>query len=128
MIGMRENGFGQRWQPSRAAQAEGSKVGLEARPEEVRLNEARLKEERLEQVTPLTPGNQQIDNLRSGREQLSPKLRRAWSAGQLLFQVVGVAGFAGYFIAMHTFLRLFSGALMAGTWYLIYRVKGSAQP
>jgi hypothetical protein len=46
----------------------------------------------------------------------------------LLFQVVGVAGYAGYFASMHTFMRLLSGALMAGTWYVIYRIRGAARP
>jgi hypothetical protein len=69
-------------------------------------------EKRLEQATP----------------RLSPKFRRACSAGQLLFQVVGVAGYAGYFASMHTFMRLLSGTLMAGIWYVIYRIKGPAQP
>ena len=66
--------------------------------------------------------------MRSWCERLSPKFRRACSAGQLLFQVVGAAGYAGYFASMHTLMRLLSGALMAGTWYAIYRIKGAAQP
>jgi hypothetical protein len=110
MIGMTENGFEQRWQPSRAIQAERGAVSLE---------------ERLEQATPI---KEQLDSVRSWRERLSPKFRRAFSAGQLLFQVVGAAGYAGYFASMHTLMRLLSGALMAGTWYAIYRIKGAAQP
>jgi hypothetical protein len=73
------------------------------------------------------PIKEQLDALRSWRELLSPRFRRAYSAGQLLFQVVGVAGYAGYFASMHTFLRLLSGSLMLVTWYLIYRVKGPPQ-
>ena len=66
--------------------------------------------------------------MRSWRELLSPRFRRAYSAGQLLFQVVGVAGYAGYFASMHTLMRLLSGVLMAGTWYAIYRIKGPVRP
>ena len=40
----------------------------------------------------------------------------------------GAAGYAGYFASMHTFLRVLSGTLMAGTWYVIYRIKGTTQP
>jgi hypothetical protein len=54
-------------------------------------------------------------------------LRRVYSAGRLLFQVIGCAGYAGYFVSMHTFMRVLSGALMAGTWYAIYRIKGAAE-
>ena len=110
MIGMTENGFEQRWQPSRTIQAEPGAVSLG---------------ERLEQATPI---KEQLDRVRSWRERLSPQFRRAFSAGQLLFQVVGAAGYAGYFASMHTLMRLLSGALMAGTWYAIYRIKGAAQP
>ncbi len=70
----------------------------------------------------------QLDRVRGGRERLSPRFRRAYSAGRLLFQIVGAAGYAGYFASMHTLMRLVSGALMAGTWYLIYRIKGPTQP
>jgi hypothetical protein len=110
MIRMTENGFEQRWQPSRAIQAERGAVSLE---------------ERLGQATPI---KEQLDSVRRWRERLSPQFRRAWSAGQLLFQVVGAAGYAGYFASMHTLMRLLSGALMAGTWYAIYRIKGADQP
>jgi hypothetical protein len=110
MIPMTENGFDQRFHPSRAIQAERGEASLEER-----LEPAKLIKERLVRV-------------RSWRERLSPKFRRACSAGQLLFQVVGAAGYAGYFASMHTFMRFFSGALMAGTCYVIYRIKGSSQP
>jgi len=82
-------------------------------------------EKRLEPAALL---KKQLDRVHSWREGLPPQLRRACSAGQLLFQVVGAAGYAGYFASMHTFMRLFSGALMAGAWYMIYRIKGTAQP
>ena len=110
MIGMTENGFEQRWQPSGAIQAEHGVASLE---------------ERLEQAILI---KEQLDSVRRWRERLSPKFRRAFSAGQLLFQVVGAAGYAGYFASMHTLMRLLSGALMACTWYAIYRIKGAAQP
>ncbi len=110
MIRMTENGFEQRWQASRAIQAERGEVSLE---------------ERLEQATAI---KEQLDSVRRWRERLSPQFRRACSAGQLLFQVVGLAGYAGYFASMHTLMRLLSGALMAGTWYAIYRIKGADQP
>lgn len=71
---------------------------------------------------------EQFDRLRSWRERLSPKCRRAWSAGQLLLQLVGAAGCAGYFSSMHTFMRVVSGSLMAGAWYAIYLAKGTRQP
>ena len=103
MIGMTENGFEPRLQPSRTIQAERGEVSLE---------------ERFERATQI---KEQLDSV---RERLSPKFRRACSAGQLLFQVVGAAGYAGYFASMHTLMRLLSGALMAGTWYAIYRIKG----
>ncbi len=110
MIPTTENGFEQRSQPSRAIQAERGEVSFEERLEQAML----IKE--------------QLDRVRGWRERLSPKFRRACSAGQLLFQVVGAAGYAGYFASMHTFMRLVSAALMAGTWYVIYRIKGPAQP
>ena len=103
MIPMTDNGFGSRWQGSRP---------MLAGPREMSL------EERVEQAAVI---KEQLDSLRSWN---SPKFRRACSAGQLLFQVIGAAGYAGYFASMHTLMRLFSGALMAGTWYVIYRVKG----
>ncbi len=71
---------------------------------------------------------EQLDAIRGWRERLSPKCRRAWSAGQLLLQLVGAAGYAGYFAGMHTFMRVVSGSLMAGAWYAIYRIKGPTQP
>jgi hypothetical protein len=108
---MTENRFEQYLQPLPAVPAESGEVSLE---------------ERLEQAIPII--KRQLDRARSWRERLSPKFRRACSAGQLLFQVVGAAGYAGYFACMHTFMRLLSGALMAGTWYVIYRIKGAAQP
>lgn len=70
---------------------------------------------------------EQLDELRGWRERLSPKWRRACSAGQLLLQLVGAAGYAGYFASMHTFMRVVSGSLMAGAWYVIYWVKGTTQ-
>jgi hypothetical protein len=107
---MTENRFEQCLQPLPAIQAERRELSLG---------------ERLEQAIPI---KEQLDRARSWRERLSPKFRRACSAGQLLFQVVGAAGYAGYFASMHTFMRLLSGTLMAGTWYVIYRIKGAAQP
>ena len=108
MIGMTENGFEQGLQAPRAIQQRG----------EVSL------EQRFEQATQI---KEQLDSVRSWCGRPLPKFRRACSAGQLLFQVVGAAGYAGYFASMHTLMRLLSGALMAGTWYAIYRIKG-AQP
>ena len=107
MIPRTENGFEPRWQSARA---------IQTGPREMSLDE------RVEQAAVI---KEQLDRLRSWR---SPKFRRAYSAGQLLFQVIGAAGYAGYFASMHTLMRLFSGALMAGTWYVIYRVKGGGQP
>jgi len=106
MITTTENGFEQRSHSLRATQAERDEVSLEGR---------------LDRATPI---KNQLDSVRSWRELLSPKFRRACSAGQLLFQVVGAAGYAGYFASMHTLMRLLSGAFMAGTWYVIYRIKG----
>jgi hypothetical protein len=105
---MTENGFEQRLQPSSAIQAERGGVSPW---------------EHLEQAIPF---KEQLDNVRGWRERLSPKFRRACSAGQLLLQVVGAAGYAGYFVSMHTFMRVLSGALMAGAWYVIYRIRGAA--
>jgi hypothetical protein len=110
MISMTENGFGRPLQAARAIQTERRDLCLPDRLE------------------PATPIQERFDSGRSWRERLSPEFRRAWSAGRLLFQVVGAAGYAGYFVSMHTFLRLFSGALMAGAWYAIYRIKGPSQP
>jgi hypothetical protein len=105
---MTEIRFEQPLQPSHAIPAERGEVSLE---------------ERFQQAT-----QNLFNRARSWREWLSPRFRRACSAGQLLFQVVGVAGYAGYFASMHTFMRLLSGALMAGTWYVIYRIRGAARP
>jgi len=107
---MTENDFEQRLRPSQSILAERSKVSFEDGLEEGIL----FKE--------------QLDILRSWRERLSPKCRRACSAGQLLLQLVGAAGYAGYFASMHTFMRVVSGTLMAGTWYAIYRIKGPTPP
>jgi hypothetical protein len=79
-----------------------------------------LGQKSFEQVLPI---KQRFDRVRRWRERLSPDFRRACSAGQLFFQIVGVAGYAGYFASMHTFMRLLSGALMAGAWYAIYKIK-----
>jgi len=82
-------------------------------------------ETRLEQAVPI---KEQLDAASISRERWRPDFRRAYSAGRLLFQVIGVAGYAGYFVSMHTLMRFFSGALMAGAWYAIYRMKGVARP
>src|SRR5208282_4351512 len=110
MIRTMANGFEQWLQTRPATQAERGALSLDERP-----NQA-------------APNQQPLDSLRSWRKRLSPESRRIYSAGRLLFQVIGVAGYAGYFVAMHTLMRFFSGALMAGTWYLIYRIKGPAHP
>jgi hypothetical protein len=107
---MTENGFERPSPHSRTIQTEGLDLCLGDRREQA----AAFRE--------------QIDSVRSWHERVSPKFRRACSAGQLLFQVVGIAGYAGYFASMHTFLRLFSSALMAAAWYVIYRVRGATQP
>lgn len=110
---MTENEFEQRLHATQAIRPERSEGNLE---------------ERLEQAVST---KKQLDRVRSWRERLRenlpPKIRRAWSAGQLLFQVVGAAGYAGYFASMHTLMRLLSGVLMAGAWYAIYRIKGAVQ-
>jgi len=80
---------------------------------------------RLEQAIPI---KKQLDDARTWRQRCRPDFSRAYSAGQLLFQVLGVAGYAGYFVSMHTLMRVFSGALMAGAWFAIYRIKGAGQP
>ena len=108
MIPTTENGFEQGLPPAPAIEAERGEMSIE---------------ERLAQAI-----KKQLDRARSGRERLSPRFRRAYSAGRLLFQIVGAAGYAGYFASMHTLMRLVSGALMAGTWYLIYRIKGPTPP
>jgi hypothetical protein len=110
MIRVTESGFEQPLQPSPAIPAERSATSFA---------------ERLEQTVPVTEQPERVRNW-SGR--MSPSdFRRACSAGRLLFQVVGCAGYAGYFVSMHTFMRVLSGALMAGTWYAIYRIKGAAE-
>ena len=106
MIPLSEARFQQRLRPLPAVHAE---RGGRLRPEERGERAAAI--------------DRHFDSERSWRDGLSPDFRRACSAGQLLFQVVGVAGYAGYFASMHTFMRLFSGALMAGTWCAIYRIK-----
>jgi hypothetical protein len=63
---------------------------------------------------------QKLDRLFGWRKRLSPEVRRAGSALRLLFQIVGVAGYAGYFAGMHTFMRVLSGLLMLAGWYAIY--------
>jgi hypothetical protein len=107
---MTENELNPRLQPAQSVPTEHAKVSFE---------------DGLEQGTLF---REQMDALRGWRERLSPKCRRAWSAGQLLLQLVGAAGYAGYFAGMHTFMRVVSGSLMAGAWYAIYRVKGATQP
>jgi hypothetical protein len=82
-------------------------------------------ETRLGQAAPI---KRRLDAARAWRGWKKPDFRRAYSAGRLLFQVLGVAGYAGYFVSMHTLMRVFSGALMAGAWFAIYRIKGSGQP
>ena len=63
---------------------------------------------------------QQLERVFGWRKRLSPEMRRASNAAQLLFQVIGVAGYAGYFASMHTFMRVVSGTLMVAAWYGIY--------
>jgi len=110
IIPMTETELDQRLQPSQSILAERGKVSFE---------------DGLEQGILF---REQLDALRGWRERLSPKYRRAWSAGRLLLELVGAAGYAGYFSSMHTFMRVVSGSLMAGAWYAIYRVKGPTQP
>lgn len=110
IINMTGNELDQRLQPSPSILTDRGKVSFEDGLEEGILF------------------REQLDALRGWRERLSPKWRRAWSAGQLLLQLVGAAGYAGYFAGMHTFMRVISGSLMAGAWYAIYRVKGATQP
>jgi hypothetical protein len=114
MIRMTGNGFEVRSQPSPAVPTERTGTSFD---------------ERLEQTVPIAvPVRERLERVLSWRERLSPSdFRRACSAGRLLFQVVGCAGYAGYFVSMHTFMRVLSGALMAGTWYAIYRIKGAAE-
>lgn len=109
MIRMTGNGFEVRSQPSPALPDERRGANFEGR------------------FAP-TPTKELLERVPTWRERLSPSdFRRAYSAGRLLFQVVGCAGYAGYFVSMHTFMRVLSGGLMAGTWYAIYRVKGAAE-
>ena len=68
-----------------------------------------------------------FDKLRGWRKGLSLKVHRIYSSGQLLFEVLGVAGYAGYFAAMHTLMRLCSAVLLGGTWYAIYRAKAATR-
>ena len=110
MIRMTENGFEQ---PSRPSPA------IPANPREIGLWDS------LEQAIPI---KEQFDRVRSWRERLSPKLSRASSAAKLLLQFVGAAGYAGYFAAMHTFMRVLSGLLMAGAWYAIYKLQAATRP
>ena len=56
-------------------------------------------------------------------DRMPAEFRRACSAGRLLFQVVGVAGYAGYFASMHTLMRVVSLGLVAGAWYSVYWIK-----
>jgi hypothetical protein len=108
-IRMTESGFQQRSQPSPAIPAGGGATSFA---------------ERLEQTVPI---QEQLERVRNWSQRLLPSdFRRACSAGRLLFQVVGCAGYAGYFVSMHTFMRVLSGALMAGTWYAIYKIKEAA--
>jgi hypothetical protein len=107
-IRMSENGFEQPLRPSPVIPAKPCEIGPW---------------ESLEQAIPI---KEQFDRLRSWR--LSPRLGRAGSAARLLFQFVGVVGYAGYFASMHTFMRALSGALMAGAWYAIYTIKEATRP
>ena len=80
-------------------------------------------EYQLERAIPL---KELLDSVHAWRNQLSPRPRRLFSAGKLLFQVIGIAGYAGYFASMHALMRMLSGALVAGTWYAIYKMKSAA--
>ncbi|MGB9195857.1 MAG: hypothetical protein WCB53_02910 [Terriglobales bacterium] len=81
-------------------------------------------EEHLERSIAL---KEHFDSLRGWRKGWSLKVRRIYSSGQLLFEVLGVAGYAGYFAAMHTLMRLCSAVLLGGTWYAIYRAKAATR-
>ena len=70
----------------------------------------------------------QLDRLRGCRARVALRFQPALAAARLLFEVVGAAGYAGYFVSMHTLMRVVSGALMVGTWYAIYRFKGMGRP
>ena len=110
MSGVTGNEFDPRFDPSPTTRTDFDRISLE---------------DRLGQAAAI---REQLDSLRAWKARLSPKLGRAWSAGRLLFQVVGAAGYAGYFVSMHTLMRVVSGALMAGTWYAIYRFKEMGRP
>jgi hypothetical protein len=110
MTSMAENEFEQRLHSTQRIPLPHTDLSFERR-----LNEAVLIKE-------------QLDRVRSWRGRLSPKMRRVYSSGQLLFQIVGAAGYAGYFASMHTLMRIVSGVLMASSWYAIYRIKGGTQP
>jgi len=97
-IRMTESGFQQRSQPSPAIPAGGGATSFA---------------ERLEQTVPI---QEQLERVRNWSQRLLPSdFRRACCAG-----------YAGYFVSMHTFMRVLSGALMAGTWYAIYKIKEAA--
>ena len=64
-----------------------------------------------------------IERYRAWRPNLPTRFRRVLSAGRLLFQFIGFAGYAGYFASMHSLMRISSAALLAGTWYAIYKMK-----
>jgi len=74
-------------------------------------------------LAPALPSKQQLDGVLSWRERLSPDVRRGYSAACLLFQLVGFAGYAGYFVAMHSLMRCISSALMLAGWYGIFWLK-----
>jgi len=105
MSGVTGNEFDPRFDPSPTTRTDFDRISLE---------------DRLGQAAAI---REQLDSLRAWKARLSPKVQRAWSAGRLLFQVVGAAGYAVYFVSMHTLMRVVSGALMAGTWYAIYRFR-----
>ena len=79
-------------------------------------------------LEPAVANKQQPKSEHGWRKRVSPDFGRAYSAGRLLFQVVGVTGYAGYFVSMHTLMRVFSATLMAGAWYAIFRIKGATRP
>ena len=76
MIPISETRFQQRLRPFPAIPAERGELRREGR---------------LEQALPV---DGHFESVRSWREGRSPDFRRACSAGQLLFQVVGIAGYA----------------------------------
>lgn len=47
---------------------------------------------------------------------------RIWESGKLCFAIVGAFGFAGCLAAMHLPLALLSLALVAGTWWGVYKI------